>query len=83
VVAGRVGHAGAVRRRPHPRQRGDFAKAGYQDATVGNYRRTVLTAMQEVEDGITGLSALDSAWRRRSRPCTARAACSTWPTEPL
>ncbi|SFP58752.1 efflux transporter outer membrane subunit [Variovorax sp. 770b2] len=38
----------------------DFAKAGY-DATVGNYRRTVLTAMQEVEDGITGLSALDSA----------------------
>ncbi|WP_429614587.1 efflux transporter outer membrane subunit [Variovorax sp. W2I14] len=38
----------------------DFAKAGY-DATVGNYRRTVLVAMQEVEDGITGLSALDSA----------------------
>ena len=38
----------------------DFAKAGY-DATVGNYRRTVLTAMQEVEDGITGLSALDRA----------------------
>jgi len=38
----------------------DFAKAGY-DATVGNYRRTVLTAMQEVEDGITGLAALDRA----------------------
>ncbi|SCX41137.1 efflux transporter outer membrane subunit [Variovorax sp. EL159] len=38
----------------------DFAKAGY-DVTVGNYRRTVLTAMQEVEDGITGLSALDRA----------------------
>jgi len=38
----------------------DFAKAGY-DATVGSYRRTVLTAVQEVEDGITGLSALDSA----------------------
>ena len=38
----------------------DFAKAGY-DATVGNYRRTVLTAMQEVEDGITGLASLDRA----------------------
>ncbi len=38
----------------------DFAKAGY-DATVANYRRTVLTAMQEVEDGITGVAALDRA----------------------
>jgi NodT family efflux transporter outer membrane factor (OMF) lipoprotein len=38
----------------------DFQKAGY-DATVASYRRTVLTAMQEVEDGITGLSALDRA----------------------
>jgi multidrug efflux system outer membrane protein len=38
----------------------DFAKAGY-DATVGNYRRTVLTAMQEVEDGITGLADLEHA----------------------
>ncbi|MBS0448144.1 MAG: efflux transporter outer membrane subunit [Proteobacteria bacterium] len=38
----------------------DFAKAGY-DATVATYRRTVLTAMQEVEDGITGLAALDRA----------------------
>jgi NodT family efflux transporter outer membrane factor (OMF) lipoprotein len=38
----------------------DFAQAGY-DATVASYRRTVLTAMQEVEDGITGLSALDRA----------------------
>jgi len=38
----------------------DFAKAGY-DLTVANYRRTVLTAMQEVEDGITGLAALDRA----------------------
>jgi outer membrane protein TolC len=28
---------------------------------VANYRRTVLVAMQEAEDGITGLSALDSA----------------------
>jgi NodT family efflux transporter outer membrane factor (OMF) lipoprotein len=38
----------------------DFAAAGY-DATVANYRRTVLTAMQEVEDGITGLAALQRA----------------------
>ena len=37
-----------------------FAAAGY-DATVANYRRVVLTAMQEVEDGITGLAALDRA----------------------
>jgi NodT family efflux transporter outer membrane factor (OMF) lipoprotein len=38
----------------------DFAKAGYQ-AEVANYRRTVLGAMQEVEDGITGLAALERA----------------------
>jgi NodT family efflux transporter outer membrane factor (OMF) lipoprotein len=38
----------------------NFASAGY-DAAVANYRRTVLGAMQEVEDGITGLSALDRA----------------------
>lgn len=38
----------------------DFANAGY-DATVAAYRRTVLTAMQEVEDGITGVAALDRA----------------------
>ena len=38
----------------------DFAKGGY-DVTVANYRRVVLVAMQEAEDGITGLAALDSA----------------------
>ncbi len=38
----------------------DFSKAGYE-ATVAAYRRTVLTAMQEVEDGITGLAALERA----------------------
>jgi len=38
----------------------DFARANY-DATVATYRRTVLTAMQEVEDGITGLAALERA----------------------
>ncbi|MES2191131.1 MAG: efflux transporter outer membrane subunit [Pseudomonadota bacterium] len=39
----------------------DFAKAGY-DVTVANYRRVVLTAMQEVEDGISGVAALDRAY---------------------
>ncbi|WP_288393431.1 efflux transporter outer membrane subunit [uncultured Herbaspirillum sp.] len=39
----------------------DFSKAGYA-ATVASYRRTVLTAMQEVEDGITGIAALDRAY---------------------
>ncbi len=38
----------------------DFTRGGY-DVTVANYRRIVLTAMQEAEDGITGLSALERA----------------------
>ena len=38
----------------------DFARGGY-DLAVANYRRTVLTAMQEAEDGITGLAALERA----------------------
>lgn len=38
----------------------DFAKAGYE-ASVATYRRAVLVAMQEVEDGITGVAALDRA----------------------
>ncbi|MGO4389894.1 efflux transporter outer membrane subunit [Variovorax sp. M-6] len=38
----------------------DFTRAGY-DATVASYRRVVLTAMQEAEDGITGLTALERA----------------------
>jgi outer membrane protein, multidrug efflux system len=37
-----------------------IAQAGYQLA-VANYKRTVLTAFQEVEDGITGSAALDRA----------------------
>ena len=36
------------------------AEAGYE-ATVANYRRVILTAMQEVEDGIIGMSALERA----------------------
>ena len=38
----------------------DFARAGYA-VPVATYRRTVLTALQEVEDGITGVAALDRA----------------------
>lgn len=38
----------------------DFTRAGY-DATVASYRRVVLTAMQEAEDGITGLASLERA----------------------
>ena len=38
----------------------EFFRAGY-DATAANYRRVVLLAMQEVEDGITGLTALRRA----------------------
>jgi NodT family efflux transporter outer membrane factor (OMF) lipoprotein len=50
----------------------DFAQAGY-DATVGNYRRVVLTAMQEVEDGITGLADLERAnAQARTAVTTAR-----------
>ena len=44
----------------------DIAKANY-DATVASYRRVVLTAMQEVEDGITSLSALESADKQSRR----------------
>lgn len=50
----------------------DFARANY-DATVASYRRVVLTAMQEVEDGITSLAALESADRQaRTAVATAR-----------
>src|SRR5215472_13136065 len=38
----------------------DFAKSGY-GASVATYRQTVLTAFQEVEDGISGLSVLAQA----------------------
>ncbi|HYC43950.1 MAG TPA: efflux transporter outer membrane subunit [Burkholderiales bacterium] len=37
-----------------------LAKAGYE-GTVANYRRVVLTAMQEAEDGILGGAALERA----------------------
>jgi len=38
----------------------DYAKAGYQ-GSVANYRNTVLTAFQQVEDGLTGLITLADA----------------------
>jgi NodT family efflux transporter outer membrane factor (OMF) lipoprotein len=37
-----------------------YARSDYE-ATVGNYRQTVLTAMEEVENGITGLQYLSRA----------------------
>jgi multidrug efflux system outer membrane protein len=38
----------------------DFASEGYKMAEA-NYRQTVLNAFQQVQDGVTGLSVLDSA----------------------
>jgi NodT family efflux transporter outer membrane factor (OMF) lipoprotein len=38
----------------------DFAKSAYA-GSVANYRETVLTAFQQVEDGISGLSVLSQA----------------------
>ena len=38
----------------------DFAKSGY-GASVANYRQTVLTAFQEVEDSLSGLNVLAQA----------------------
>jgi NodT family efflux transporter outer membrane factor (OMF) lipoprotein len=38
----------------------DFAAAGYQDS-VAQYRQTVLTAFQEVQDGLAGLEVFNSA----------------------
>ena len=38
----------------------EFAKSGY-DASVANYRQSVLSAFQEVQDDVTGLTVLDQA----------------------
>jgi len=43
----------------------DFARAGYE-AEVGIYRRVVLGAMQEVEDGISSVAALERAHAQAS-----------------
>ena len=44
----------------------DFAKAGYQ-GSVATYRNTVLTAFQEVEDGLSGLTTLATAAAAQQR----------------
>jgi NodT family efflux transporter outer membrane factor (OMF) lipoprotein len=46
-----------------------FASEGYK-ATEANYRQTVLTAFQQVQDGITGLSVLDGAARQSREAVT-------------
>ena len=47
-----------------------FAQAGY-DATVANYRGTVLQAFQEVQDSLTGLSTLDQAYQQQQQAVDA------------
>ncbi|HSB99401.1 MAG TPA: efflux transporter outer membrane subunit [Burkholderiaceae bacterium] len=50
----------------------DFARAGHA-AAIANYRRVVLVAMQEAEDGITGLAALErAATQARTAVATTR-----------
>jgi NodT family efflux transporter outer membrane factor (OMF) lipoprotein len=46
-----------------------FASEGYQ-AAEANYRQTVLTAFQQVQDGITGLSVLDGAAKQSHEAVT-------------
>src|SRR6202030_2709186 len=47
-----------------------FAQAGY-DATVANYRGTVLQAFREVQDSLTGLSVLDQAFQPQQQAVDA------------
>jgi NodT family efflux transporter outer membrane factor (OMF) lipoprotein len=47
-----------------------FAQAGY-DATVANYRGTVLQAFQEVQDSLTGLTTLDQAFQQQQQAVDA------------
>lgn len=44
----------------------DFAKAGYQEA-VANYREAALTAFQQVEDTLSGLTTLAAAYESQQR----------------
>lgn len=44
----------------------DFARGGYQEA-VANYRETALTAFQQVEDALSGLTALAAAYESQQR----------------
>jgi NodT family efflux transporter outer membrane factor (OMF) lipoprotein len=47
-----------------------FAEANY-DATVANYRQTVLGAFQEVQDDLTGLTILDQAYASQQEAVNA------------
>jgi multidrug efflux system outer membrane protein len=47
-----------------------FAQAGY-DATVANYRGTVLQAFREVQDSLTGLTVLDQAFQSQQQAVDA------------
>jgi outer membrane protein, multidrug efflux system len=44
----------------------DFAKSAYQE-TVANYRETALTAFQQVEDALSGLTTLAAAYESQQR----------------
>jgi multidrug efflux system outer membrane protein len=44
----------------------DFARGGYQEA-VANYRETALTAFQQVEDALSGLTTLEAAYESQQR----------------
>jgi len=46
-----------------------FAQAGYK-VTVANYRGSVLTALQEVEDNLAGLAVLDDASKAQAAAVT-------------
>lgn len=48
----------------------DFAKSAY-GSSVANYRQTVLTAFQEVEDGLSGLSVLAQAAQTQEQAVAA------------
>jgi outer membrane protein TolC len=48
----------------------DYQKAGYQ-GSVANYRNTVLTAFQQVEDGLSGLTTLADAAQAQQRAVDA------------
>ena len=47
----------------------DFARGGYQEA-VANYRETALTAFQQVEDALSGLTTLAAAYESQQRAVT-------------
>ena len=52
------------------------ARSAY-DQSVANYRQSVLTAFQEVEDGISNLSTLSQACRRKAR--LSKMPAKRWP----